>query len=116
MHCSKRLSLITLICGSLLAGQAAATVNILGLDDMSCEGWAQAKDDSELRNLYVGWVRGFLTGYNYGQQSQQVSTISSNSVALYLRDYCRLNPKGQIDDGAMRLSDRFSGRNQPLRK
>jgi hypothetical protein len=64
----------------------------------------------------VVWVRGFLTGHNYGQPGQQVSSISSGTIELNIDGYCRQNPSGSFSDAAFRLSDRFSGRNQPIRK
>jgi len=95
---------------------AALPVKILGFDDMSCRAWAASKDDAEQRALYVAWVRGVLTGHNYANPSQQVSTISSGTVEQHVQRYCTERPQGQFSDAAFRLSDQFSGRNAPLTK
>lgn len=109
--------LAVLLSAAVLAGSvAAAPLNILGFDDMSCAAWNASKDDPDLRASYVVWVRGFLTGHNYGQQAQQVSSISSGTIELHINGYCKQNPNGSFSDAAFRLSDQFSGRNQPLRK
>jgi len=109
--------LSVLFCAGLLAGTAAAaSLNILGFDDMSCAAWNASKGDPDLRGSYVVWIRGVLTGHNYGQQSQQVSNISSGTIELNINGYCAQHPNGSFSDAAFRLSDQFSGRNQPIRK
>ena len=94
----------------------AAPLNLLGFDDMSCAAWVAGRDDVDLRNGHVIWIRGFLTGHNYGQPGQQVSVISSGTIEVFVNRYCAQNPTGQFSDAALRLSDQFSGRNQPIRK
>ncbi|MCL2346267.1 MAG: hypothetical protein FWC58_10505 [Desulfobulbus sp.] len=94
----------------------AAAQNVLGLDDMSCAAWGGAKGDPDQRAAHVVWIRGFLSGHNYALPKQQVATISSGTIENFINRYCASNPKGSFGDGAMRLSDQFSGRNQPIRK
>lgn len=108
--------LLVLCAGLPVASTLAAPLNILGFDDMSCAAWNASKGDPDLRASYVVWVRGFLTGHNYGQQAQQVSSISSGTIELNINNYCKQNPNGSFSDAAFRLSDQFSGRNQPIRK
>jgi hypothetical protein len=109
--------LILLASASLMnAGVVAAPLNLLGFDDMSCTAWNKSKDDPERRAAYIVWVRGFLTGHNYALPNQQLSSISSGTVEAQINRYCSRNPAGQFSEGAMRLSDEFSGRNQPIRK
>lgn len=94
----------------------AVSVNVLGLDDMSCKDWVESKQDVEQRSYFVSWVRGFLTGHNYARQSQQVSVVSSGTIEVFVNRYCVENPLGTLDAAASRMSDKFSGRNQPIRK
>ena len=104
-------------CTALCFGGAAmAAPNILGFDDMSCATWIKSKDDPDQRNAYISWLRGFLTGHNYALPNQQVATISSGTIEAKISQYCKENRDGNISDGVMRLSDQFSGRNQPIRK
>lgn len=101
----------------LVAGASpAAPLNVLGFDDPSCTAWSKAKDDPDQRAAYVVWMRGFLTGHNYALPGQQVSTISSATLETYVNRYCARSPGGTFSDAVMRLSDEFSGRNQPIRK
>jgi hypothetical protein len=67
--------------------------------------------------IYVAWVRGVLTGHNYANQNQQVSAISSGTVEQYVESLLQLrNHSASFSDAALRLTDRFSGRNTPITK
>lgn len=116
MRKASQLLIAALYAGLLSGNVQAAPLNILGFDDMSCATWNASKNDADQRNLYVVWIRGFLTGHNYGQQSQQVSSISSGTIEVNVNNYCAQHPTGLFSDAAFRLSDQFSGRNQPIRK
>ncbi|UCV18095.1 hypothetical protein KI610_14925 [Ferribacterium limneticum] len=102
--------------GLMIASASAASLNLLGFDDMSCAAWSKSKDDPDQRAAYVVWVRGFLTGHNYALPNQQVSSFSSSTLELKLNQYCSRSPTGMISDAAMRMSDELSGRNQPIKK
>ena len=117
MQASKHSSLIVALGFVLFAGVAqAAPLNILGVDDLSCAGWNKSKENPDQRNIQVVWMRGVLTGHNYAMPGQQVSSISSGTIESYVNGYCARNPTGLISDAVFRLSDDFSGRNQPIRK
>ncbi|MGE5470262.1 MAG: hypothetical protein ACM3X0_05635 [Bacteroidota bacterium] len=106
------IALVVLPVGTALA----APQNMLGFDDMSCAAWNKSKGDADQRTAYINWIRGFLSGHNYALPSQQVATISSGTIENKIDQYCRETPAGLFSEGAMRLSDQFSGRNQPIRK
>jgi hypothetical protein len=117
MQARKHSSLIVVLGFVLFAGVAqAAPLNILGVDDLSCAGWNKSKENPDQRNIQVVWMRGVLTGHNYAMPGQQVSSISSGTIESYVNGYCARNPNGLISDAVFRLSDDFSGRNQPIRK
>ena len=98
------------------ASAGAAPLKVLGFEDMSCQAWLKSKDDVEQRKAYVAWVRGFLSGHNYANQSQQISVVSSATVELYVQRFCSEKPLGQFTDAALRMSDQYSGRNAPIVK
>lgn len=99
-----------------VAGVQAAPFNVLGFNDMSCAVWQKSKDDPDQRSAFVVWSRGLLTGHNYALPAQQVSTISSGTIEQYINQYCAKTPNGLFSDAVLRLSDQYSGRNQPIRK
>lgn len=94
----------------------AAPVTIVGLDDMSCRDWMRGKEDQELHKTHLAWVRGVLTGHNYANQKQQVSNISHGTVENFVNRYCADNPEADFSTAALRMSDKFSGRNEALLK
>lgn len=112
-----RRSLPVLLALALFSGAAgAAPLKILGLDDMSCRAWVKARDDADQKALYLAWLRGFLSGHNYARPSQQVSEISSGTVAQFVDRYCSEKPLGSVSEAVQRLSDQFSGRNEAISK
>lgn len=104
------------LAGALLSSAGAEPLKLAGFDDMSCQAWIKSRDDAEQRARYVAWVRGFLSGHNYVNRSQQVSAISGGTVEQYVNRYCSEKPQGNFGDAAQRLSDQFSGRNAPITK
>lgn len=93
---------------------AAPPVKLLGLEDMSCKAWQQSRDDADQRGRYLAWLRGFLSGHNYARQSQQVTDISSGTIAQYIDRYCSEKPLGAVNEGIARMSDAYSGRNEAI--
>lgn len=92
----------------------AAQLKMLELDDMRCAAWKATKSDPELREPYVQWVRGFLSGHNYANQSAQVSDVSRGTVEAFVDRFCNENAGKSVSEAAMRMSDRYSGRNAPI--
>jgi hypothetical protein len=95
------------------ASHSASATTVIGLEDMSCRAWTASKSSPDARKANLAWVRGFLTGHNYARPDQQVSALSSGTVENFIDRYCSENPNELFTTAAMRMSDRFSGRNKP---
>ncbi|MFZ4536243.1 hypothetical protein [Propionivibrio sp.] len=116
---SRRMPLLSrffLVAILIATGTVAAPVKTVGFDDMSCRAWVKSKDDAEQRRIYLAWIRGVLSGHNYANQSQQVSAVSSGTVENFVDRYCVEKPLGDFSDAALRMSDKFSGRNEAIIK
>jgi hypothetical protein len=111
-----RLSGFFLFAALITTFASAAPVKTIGFDDMSCRVWVKSKDDADQRKIYLTWIRGVLTGHNYASQSQQVSAVSSGTVENFVDRYCVDKPQGDFGDAALRMSDKFSGRNEAITK
>ena len=107
--------LLGLVWVAMPAAEAVQT-KVIGFDDMSCQAWSASKGDEELRSSYVAWVRGVLTGHNYANPAQQISVVSAGTVANFVDRYCAEKPKGDFGDAALRMADKFSGRNEPIKR
>lgn len=117
MRHAKRFAPLVLAVAALAADDlAAAPLKLLLLDDMSCAGWAKTSSDPDAQAAYVHWVRGFLSGHNYANQSAQVAVVSSGTIGQFVDRHCRSNPQSDVAEAAMRMSDQYSGRNAPIRK
>jgi len=113
---TRSMLLFFLLAFTLTTATFAAPVKIVGLDDMSCRSWVNGKNDGDLRKIQLAWVRGILTGHNYANQKQQVSNISNGTVENFVDRYCSDTPQGEFSDAALRMSDKFSGRNESITK
>ena len=113
--CYLKWFLCALLFGTVLpmAQVSATPLKLLGPDDVSCKGWKK-QNDPELREAYIQWVRGFLSGHNYANQSRQVTDVSKATVAMFIDRYCLEYPSATVAEAAMRMSDRYSGRNAPI--
>src|SRR3989304_8977514 len=59
-------------------------VNIFSFEDASCAAWMKSSGNKGLRAQYEFWVRGFVSGHNYGNPAQQVKVGAlPGSDALY---------------------------------
>ena len=105
---SKRI--FSLLCltfsASLLPGAAFAqdqeVVAVHGFDRMSCEDWLASRDDEAARALYVAWIRGIVTGYNFANPDNQVALgrmPGDFSLGMFVDSYCRAH-RGKPFTGA----------------
>lgn len=86
-------------------------VNIFWFEDASCNAWFKSGDNKLLRLQYDSWVRGFVSGHNYANPSQQVKIgqfPGSDELYRYLDQYCRDNPKSSFVGGAIQLVEQLS--------
>lgn len=97
-------------------GAGALPLKVLGFDDMTCRAWSASKDDAEQRKIYLAWIRGAVTGHNYANPGQQVSAMSSGTVENFIDRYCVEKPGDDFGSAALRMMDKFSGRNAAIVK
>ena len=87
-------------------------INIFwGNEDASCSAWLKSADNKAIRAYYDFWVRGFVSGYNYGNPAQQVKDGAlppSDALHQYLDQYCRDNPSLSFTGGAIRLVEELT--------
>jgi len=86
-------------------------INIFWGEDASCNAWLKSADNKVIRAYYDFWVRGFVSGHNYGNPALQVkdgALPESDALYKYLDEYCRANPTLSFTGGAIRLVDELS--------
>jgi hypothetical protein len=70
-------------------------VALFSFEDTSCGAWARSQPDEVVRAQYLHWFSGFVSGYNFGNPSNQVplsAMPNPDTVALYVDKFCRENP------------------------
>lgn len=78
-----------------ISAQHSGGVYVHSFADTSCGAWAKSADSDWLRAQYIYWIRGFISGYNYGQLDRQISSDlmpNNETLGLYVDKYCRDNP------------------------
>ena len=84
------------------------TKNIFNMhvfDDNSCGAWVQSAEAPNTRQVYIQWFRGFLSGYNYGDEKYTVNTnINAATITLFIDKYCRENPLMHFTSASLQLT------------
>lgn len=109
-------AIVSLIVANAMLPACAAPVHTISFQDSSCGQWAASSNEAMTRQVYVFWIRGFLSGHNYANQSQQTKSVTNETIALFVDKFCRDNPLMSFEGAAFRLSDELSGRNHPISK
>lgn len=85
---------------------AGEVVPTFAFGDVSCGAWASSQNDAPTRQIYLFWFRGFVSGYNYGSETNQVQLYAmpdSDTLSLYIDNYCRENPLLPFTSAAFQL-------------
>ena len=70
-------------------------VPIFSFADTSCGAWTKSQQDGSMRQIYLYWFRGFVSGYNLGSETKQVpmnAMPDQDTLSLYVDKYCREHP------------------------
>jgi hypothetical protein len=86
--------------GMRVAVRAAALAadkpfTMFGYATESCGKWVKSADNAGQRALYISWVTGFVSGYNFGNPHNQVNLgrmPDNETLTLYIDNFCRENP------------------------
>jgi hypothetical protein len=79
-------------------------VKMIWFEDASCSAWSKSAGNKAIRAIYSSWVRGFVSGHNFGNLTQQVKVdVSDDALYQYIDQYCRDNPKSSFAGGAIQL-------------
>ena len=102
---------------SLLAGGLPAVsyaqnqqINVFWFQDASCSAWNKSAGNKAIRLQYEFWIRGFVSGHNYGNPALQVAVGAfpgSDTLYEYLDQFCRDQPKSSFIGGAMMLVEQL---------
>jgi len=111
--------LVTLLPAPAQAQAQRVQVNIFwGHEDASCNAWTKSAGNKAIRAYYDFWVRGFVSGHNYGNPALQVkdgALPGSDALFKYLDDYCRDNPTLSFTGGAIQLVEQLREPAEPAK-
>lgn len=100
----------------MLGNAQGQPVAVFSIRDTSCGSWIESSREAELRELYLFWMRGFVSGYNAGSNDRTVpleAMPNQETLALYIDKHCRENPLSPFFGAAFTLVKEIS---QPVVK
>ena len=89
---------------------------VLGAGPNSCGQWTQDKAaNSNLRDLDVQWLLGFVSAYNFYESAKGDETNGPDNQGLisWVDNYCAQHPLEQISTAAIELVTELTNRNKP---
>src|SRR5581483_7447880 len=95
-----------LLCSTFCLAQEKSLVAIHGFDKMSCEDWLGSEGHVDVREQYIAWVRGVVTGYNYANPGDQVSEgrmPTDFGLAIFVDNYCHSRRATSVAGAAFAL-------------
>ena len=95
----------------------AASLEVLSFADTSCGTWTKTRTNPAQLNVYLYWIRGFISGFNYGRPSTQVRAAvvpNQATLAIYVDKYCADYPLRPFIGAAFSLVDEL--KEQPEEK
>ena len=114
---TKYLSLVAMAALLIVAVADAETlVYVYSLQDSSCGWWSSRRGDGNTRSVVAFWSRGFISGYNWFNQSNQVRRdLSDDTIVACIDKYCRDNPSKNIEAATISLiCETNDGRGKPF--
>ena len=84
----------------------ADPVAIFDFKDRSCGAWARSQENQSTRQVYLYWLRGFVSGYNFGSETDFVPLNAMpdlDTMSLYVDKYCRESPLSSFSGAGFQL-------------
>jgi hypothetical protein len=97
---------VLLLPATVSIAQEKAFVAIHGFDKMSCDDWFGSEGSPDVRQQYIGWIRGVVTGYNYANPRDQVFAgrmPTDFGLAIFVDNYCHSKRATSISGAAFAL-------------
>jgi hypothetical protein len=111
--CRKWIAAALLLCSTFACAEDKPFVAIHGFDKMSCDEWFGSDGNAEVRQQYIAWIRGVVTGYNYANPEQQVIAgrmPSDFGLIIFVDNYCHSRRATSVAGAAFALiADRRGG-------
>jgi len=91
----------------------AQTVTVYSFEDTSCGKWLSRRDHSD---TVAFWARGFISGYNWFNTTNQVTRdLSNETIFAYIDKFCRDHPLEHITNAiAFLICETHEGMAKPF--
>jgi HdeA/HdeB family len=102
----KKIILLVLLVFSQISFSKDQSVPTFAFRDSSCGTWFKTKETYQ--ETYWFWFRGFVSGYNYGNNDYYVyidKLPNQETIFLYVDKYCRENPLNDFTIAMWKMID-----------
>ena len=93
---------IFLLSASVSHAQAPGEVLVKG--SASCGSWVNEKSVT-VNAAYQLWLMGYLSGFAIGTGKDILKGTDSQSIALWVNNFCKANPLQDMSDAAFQLAN-----------
>ncbi len=92
---------------------------VVGAGSVSCGKYLEQVEDSSSKSLHISWAQGFLSGMNIADKfsgNKLHSLPDSETIQLYLSNFCKNNPLEYPYAGAVTLFRELRSRDDATNK
>lgn len=98
----KKINAVLLVVGLLVSTEVySAPVVYFGV--ISCGSWSAARAN-KMEAVYRAWLDGYVSGIAVESNKNILSQTDSESLALWMDNYCKSNPLESLSSGGYKLS------------
>jgi len=87
------------------SGEVSADTRSIAFEVSSCSGWTTSANDETMRDLYLTWFRGFVSGSDFSSKPQRTSVrvLPMPTLVASVDKFCRENPHQNFLQAALNL-------------
>ena len=79
---------------------------VFSFADPSCGAWSSSQNNVAQRDIYLFWIRGYVSGYNHGSEQYVIPLEimpSNDTMILFVDKFCREHPLMDFTSSALFL-------------
>ncbi len=80
----------------------ASAVPVLTVNGGSCGAWVKTRTNNSTVQ-FMGWLEGYMSGLAVGYEKNILQGTDSESIFLWMDNYCKANPLNGVADGGLDL-------------
>lgn len=92
-----------IIAASTMLATPAHAIPVFGVSLETCGRWTAEKTDKADRLVQMGWLGGFLSGYNLSAQANKTGSVDVYAALAWVDERCEAKPLQNVATTALEL-------------